>query len=81
MAWNGTAYSSYSGGIFAYNDVAVQEGQYTFWAYEQLCYRSNYSGNGKRSPTSWRIKLLRPMRLWRVSFSPRCMWHGHVRAV
>ena len=47
MAWNGTGYSTYNGSAFTYNDTAVQEGQYTFWAYEQLCYRSDYSGNGK----------------------------------
>ncbi len=40
LMWNGVPYS----------DAAVQEGQYTFWAYEQLCYRSNYGAvdaNGK----------------------------------
>jgi hypothetical protein len=37
MSYNGTAYSP----------TAVQEGQYTFWGYEHLMYRQNYSGNAK----------------------------------
>jgi hypothetical protein len=40
MTWNGIPFS----------DAAVQEGHYTFWAYEQLCYRNNYGtvdANGK----------------------------------
>lgn len=40
LAWNGQRFS----------DTAVQEGLYTFWAFEQLCYRSNYGtvdANGK----------------------------------
>ena len=40
LTWNGVAFS----------DTAVQEGQYTFWAYEQLDYRGDYGAvdaNGK----------------------------------
>jgi hypothetical protein len=40
LTWNGVRYS----------DAAIQEGQYTFWAFEQLDYRSNYGtvdANGK----------------------------------
>ncbi len=39
--WNGVAYSA----------TAVQQGQYTFWGYEHLDYRSNYGSvdsNGKQ---------------------------------
>jgi hypothetical protein len=41
LTWNGVAYS----------DAAIQNGQYTFWTYEQLGYLPNYgttSANGKR---------------------------------
>ncbi len=41
LAWNGVSYS----------DTAIQEGKYTFWAYEQLDYRNNYGtvdANGKK---------------------------------
>jgi len=40
LGWNGVRFS----------DIAVQEGSYTFWAFEHLCYRSNYGtvdANGK----------------------------------
>jgi hypothetical protein len=30
-----------------YSATAVEEGQYTFWGYEHLMYRQNYSGNQK----------------------------------
>jgi hypothetical protein len=41
LSWNGVRFS----------DTGVQEGQYTFWAFEQLGYRSNYGtvdANGKK---------------------------------
>jgi hypothetical protein len=37
MTYNGVAYSP----------TAVEEGQYSFWGYEHLDYRTTYSGNGK----------------------------------
>ncbi|MBV9462629.1 MAG: hypothetical protein JO317_00230, partial [Verrucomicrobiae bacterium] len=37
MTYNGVAYSP----------TAVEEGQYSFWSYEHLMYRSSYSGTGK----------------------------------
>jgi len=40
LSWNGNFFS----------DTAVQQGKYTFWAFEQLCYRNNYGtvdANGK----------------------------------
>ena len=37
LKYNGAAYSA----------TAVQEGQYTFWGYEHLLYKSTYSGVGK----------------------------------
>ena len=44
-----------------YSDVAVQEGQYTFWAYEQLDYRSNYGAvdaNGKAVADQLALQIL-----------------------
>ena len=37
MAWNGVPYSI----------TAVQEGQYTYWSYAHLMYRTSYAGTGK----------------------------------
>lgn len=40
LSWNGLKFT----------DAAVQQGKYTFWAFEQLCYRNNYGTvdpNGK----------------------------------
>jgi hypothetical protein len=37
LAWNGTYYSH----------AAAENGQYTYWAYEQLDYLPTYSGNGQ----------------------------------
>jgi hypothetical protein len=36
MSWNGVPYST----------TAVQEGQYTYWSYAHLMYRTSYSGTG-----------------------------------
>jgi len=41
----GAADMTYNG--VAYSPTAVEEGQYTFWGYEHLMYRQNYSGNAK----------------------------------
>lgn len=46
--YNGTAYSP----------TAVEEGQYTFWGYEHLDYRSGYSGNGKTVADLLAAKIL-----------------------
>jgi len=51
MNWNGVPFS----------DVAVQEGQYSFWAYEQLDYRSNYGtvdANGKAVADQIALQIL-----------------------
>ena len=41
----GAATLNYNG--VPYSLAAVQEGQYTFWSYEQIMYRSSLAGNGK----------------------------------
>ena len=37
LSWNGVTYSA----------LAVQEGQYTFWSYEHLIYKTSYTGTPK----------------------------------
>jgi len=48
MTYNGTTYSP----------TAVEEGQYTFWGYEHLMYRNNYSGNQKTVTDLLAAKIL-----------------------
>lgn len=51
LKWNGVADwvepILANGNPTAYNDAAIQNGTYTLWEYENLAYRSTYSGNGR----------------------------------
>ena len=51
LKWNGVADWNEpilaNGNPTSFNDAAVQNGTYTAWEYENLAYRSTYSGNGK----------------------------------
>ena len=74
LAWNGVSYS----------DSAIQEGKYTFWAYEQLDYRNNYGtvdANGKKVADllANQIKNNRRRAGWRTALDHERDPHGRRR--